>query len=274
MAGSAPTVAVVIVTYNSSREIDTCLASLVGHTHPFDATIAVVDNQSGDGTADLVRERWPAVTLIEAGGNVGFSRASNLGIQATSSDYVVTLNPDTEVPPGGLQTLLRGLAANPDAAIAGPRLLNERGFPELSWGPPISPFGELKQKAISALYERKVRRVVRHIDRLSRQPREVTWVSGACMAMRRADIEAVGLFDERYFMYTEDVDLCVAVRKRGRKVLYVAQAEVLHHRGRSAATNPDTETLRRRSQIAYYEKHHPGWAGLLRLYLRSTGRLR
>lgn len=272
MADKRPSVAVVIVTYNSSHDIGACLASLVGHTEPFDTTITVVDNRSADGTAALVRERFPGVTVIESGGNVGFSRANNIGIRATRSDYVVTLNPDTEVPPGGLQTLVRGLATQPDAAIAGPRLLNERGFPELSWGPSISPWGELRQKVLSSLYYRKVRRVVRHVDRLSRQAREVTWVSGACLAIRRADLEAVGLFDERYFMYTEDVDLCMAMQKRGRKVLYVAQAEILHHRGRSAATNPATEGLRRKSQLAYYRKHHPRWAGLLRLYLKATGR--
>ena len=93
--------------------------------------------------------------------------------------------------------------------------------------------------------------------RLSRQAREVAWVSGACMVIRRPDLEAVGLLDERYFMYTEDVDLCVAMRKRGRTILYVAGAEVLHHRGRSAARNPETERMRRKSQLAYYEKHLP-----------------
>ena len=94
------------------------------------------------------------------------------------------------------------------------------------------------------------------------------------MLARRADLEAVGLFDERYFMYTEDVDLCVALRNRGRTIRFVPDAEVVHHRGRSADKNPQTESMRRRSQIAYYRKHHPGWAPLLALYLRATGRLR
>ena len=265
-------VAIIIVTYNSKDEIAACLQSLVGHTDPFVATITVVDNASGDGTADLVRQQFPGVHVIETGQNLGFSKANNIGIRATTSDYVLVLNPDTVAPPGGVQTLLRGLASHQDTAIAGPRLLNERGFPELSWGPAISPWGEFKQKILSALYYRKVRRVVRHIDRLSRQSRDVAWVSGACMAIRRTELEAVGLFDERYFMYTEDVDLCVAMRKRDRAILYIAQAEILHHRGRSAARNPDTEAMRRRSHVAYYEKHLPRWAGLLKLYLRMSGR--
>ena len=272
MADNRASVAIIIVTYNSSEEIGPCLESLVGHTAPFETTFTVVDNQSTDGTAALVRGRFPQVQVIESGSNLGFSRANNLGIRATQSDYVVVINPDTITPPGGMQALLRGLAGHPEAAIAGPRLLGDRGFPELSWGPSISPWGELRQAWVSTLYHRKVRRVVRRIDHLSRQPREVAWVSGACMAIRRTDLEAVGLFDERYFMYTEDVDLCLAMRARGRRILFVAQAEILHHRGRSATRNPATEAMRRKSQLAYYAKHHPAWSGLLTLYLRARGK--
>jgi len=265
--------AIIIVTYNSTTEIDACLQSLVGHTHPFPTTITVVDNQSADGTAAHVRAKWPTVSVIESGGNVGFSRANNLGIRATDSEYVLLLNPDTEAPPGAIQTLVRGLASHQDAAIAGARMLDERGFPELSWGLPLSPWNEVKQKVLSSLYHRKVRRIVRRVDKLSRMGRPVPWVSGACMVIRRADLEAVGLLDERFFMYTEDVDLCVQMAKRGRKVLFIAGAEVLHHRGRSAARNPELERLRQRSHVAYYEKHQPFWAPLLKVYLKALGKL-
>jgi GT2 family glycosyltransferase len=265
--------AIIIVTYNSRQEIDACLESLVGHTAPFPTTITVVDNQSADGSAAHVREKWPAVAVIDAGGNVGFSKANNIGIRATDSEYVLLMNPDTVAPPGAIQTLVRGLAAHPDAAIAGARLLSPTGFPELSWGPPIGPWNELKQKVFSGLYYRKVRSIVRKVDKLSRQPREVAWVSGACMVIRRTDLEAVGLLDERFFMYTEDVDLCIQMAARGRRVLYVAGAEVMHHRGRSAGRNADTERRYRQSQVAYYEKHLPGWAPVLRAYLRFRGKV-
>jgi hypothetical protein len=264
--------AIIIVTYNSRHEIDACLKSLVGHTHPFPTTITVVDNQSRDGTAAHVRVQWPSVQVIDAGSNAGFSRANNIGIRATSSDYVLLMNPDTEAPPGAIQTLVRGLASHPEAAIAGARLLSPTGFPELSWGPPITPWNELKVMVFSRLYHGKVRRIVRKVDKLSRTAREVTWVSGACLVARRPDLEAIGLLDERFYMYREDVDLCIEMGKRGRKVLYVAGAEVLHHRGRSAPTNPETERLRSRSHLAYYEKHLPFWAPLLKVYLRMRGR--
>jgi len=108
---------------------------------------------------------------------------------------------------------------------------------------------------------------------LSRQAREVDWVSGACMVIRRHDLEAVGLLDERYFMYNEDVDLCVSMKKRGRRTLYIAGAEVLHYRGKSAPKNPDLERRRQLSHVAYYEKHLPRWTPLLRVYLKLTGKL-
>ena len=272
MADNRSSLAIIVVTYNSATEIGPCLDSLVGHTEPFPTTITVVDNASSDGTVGMVRARWPGVQVIESPTNAGFSRANNLGIRATGGDYVLLLNPDTVAPPGAIQTLVRGLAAHPDAAIAGARLLSEHGFPELSWGDPIGPWNELKRKVFSTLYHRKIRSIVRKVDQLSRQAREVSWVSGACMVIRRPDLEAVGLLDERFFMYTEDVDLCIAMTKRGRTVLYVAGAELLHYRGRSAARNPATERLYRRSQLAYYEKHLPHWAGLLRTYLKLTGK--
>jgi GT2 family glycosyltransferase len=267
-------VAIVIVTYNSLEEIDACLHSLVGHTAPFPTTITVVDNQSTDNTAAHVRKEWaPSVQVIESGGNLGFARANNIGIRATDSEYVLLMNPDTVAPPGAIQTLVRGLAGHPEAAIAGARLLGPTGFPELSWGPRIGPWNELKHKIFSRLYHRKVRAIVRKVDKLSRQPREVAWVSGACMVIRRADLDAVGLLDERFFMYTEDVDLCVQMAKRGRTILYVAGAEVLHYRGRSAARNPDIERRYQQSHLAYYEKHLPRWVPALRAYLKLRGKV-
>lgn len=265
--------AIIIVTFNSVEEIDGCLQSLVGHTDPFPTTITVVDNASQDGTADHVRRQWPSVTVIDSGGNLGFARANNIGIRATESDYVLLLNPDTVAPPGAIQTLVRGLASHPEAAIAGARLLSERGFPELSWGAAITPWNETKQMFFSRLYLRKIRHIVRKMDRLSRQSREVDWVSGAAMVIRRADLETVGGLDERYFMYNEDVDLCVEMAKRGRTTLFIAGAELLHYRGKSAPKNPELERLRQLSHVAYYDKHLPKWTPLLRAYLKVTGKL-
>lgn len=271
MPADTPKVAIIIVTYDSRQEIGACLDALrPGHAGA--ATVTVVDNQSPDRTAEFVRQRWPMVQVIEAGGNLGFSRANNIGIAATRSEYVLLLNPDTIATPDAIARLVRALDSQPDAAIAGPRLLDEHRQPELSFGPPISPWGELTQKLRMTLYARRVPMAVQYVERRSREAGDRAWVTGACLLIRRTDLEAAGLLDERYFMYTEDVDLCTAVRARGRRVIFVPEAEVIHLRGRSAARNPETERLRRRSQLAYYEKHLPRWAGALRLYLRLSGK--
>jgi N-acetylglucosaminyl-diphospho-decaprenol L-rhamnosyltransferase len=106
---------------------------------------------------------------------------------------------------------------------------------------------------------------------MTRRTHEVDWVSGACLLIRRTDLDAVGLLDERFFLYTEDVDLCAAVRGRGRRVLFDADVEIEHLRGRSAGAT--TAVAYRRSQLAFYEKHHPSWVPWLRAYLKIRGEL-
>ncbi len=264
--------AVVIVSFNVRDELETCLRSVVGQTDPHPTVITLVDNGSSDGTVEMVRGRWAGVQVIETGSNVGFARAANIGIKATTSDYVLLLNPDTVVPAGAIQSLIRGVAADPGAAAAGPRLVDENGMPELSFGWSIGPLGELRQKIVGGLYKRRVPWAVSRVNRWTQEAGDREWLSGACLVVRRSDLEAVGLLDERYFMYTEDVDLCMALRKRGRRVRFLPQSEVTHLRGRSAGPNPRTEQLRRRSQLAYYAKHHPSWVPLLKLYLRLTSK--
>lgn len=265
---------IVIVTYNSIGHIHACLDALARHPPRLDHEIVVVDNASPDGTADAVRRRSPAVPVIETGANLGFARASNTGIRHTSGALVLLLNPDTVVRPGAIDALAAALEAMPDAAVAGPRLVDEQGRAELSFGRMIGPLAELRQKALVRGCERNVRLVRGYVDRLTRRPRRVDWVSGACLLVRRADAEAVGLLDERYFMYAEDVDFCAALRTRGRTVVFTPAAEVLHVRGRSAVGRPAaTDMAYRRSQLAFYDKHHPRWAPLLRAYLKFRGRL-
>ena len=112
------------------------------------------------------------------------------------------------------------------------------------------------------------------VERMTQRPQVVEWVSGACLLVRRSDVEAAGLLDERFFMYTEDVDLCASVRALGRTVLFEPAAVVVHLRGRSRATvSVAADAAYRRRHVAFYEKHHPRWAPVLRLYLRLKGEL-
>ncbi|MGE0812135.1 MAG: glycosyltransferase family 2 protein [Vicinamibacterales bacterium] len=267
-----PTLAIVIVTYNVRADLDRCLQSLEGRTAPFPTTIAVVDNRSSDGTFAWLSDAWPSVTAIDAGANVGFSRANNLGIKATSSDLVLLLNPDTIVGDGAIARLAGALLADPSAAAAGPRLVDAGGRVELSFGPMIGPWAEFRQRRLMRAYAAGQPWAEARVARDTARPGARDWVSGACLLARRADLDAVGLLDERYFMYTEDVDLCAAFRARGRRVLFVPDATITHLGGRAAATAPRaTEEKRRASQLAFYRKHHPAWAPLLAWWLRRRG---
>jgi len=258
-----PRLSIIIVTYNSAGHIDTCLRSLVEHPPKVDHEILAVDNASTDGTARAIRARWTGVRVIDAGENLGFAGGNNLGIRQSFGSLVLLLNPDTAVSAGAIDALVGAVDRRPDVGIVGPRLIDTGGHAELSWGKMVSPFGELRQQLVT-----------RSAESLTRREREVDWVSGACLLVRRDAAEEVGLLDERYFMYLEDVDFCAAVRGRGWKVLFTPTAEVVHMRGQSRATaSAATEQAYRRSQLAFYDKHHPGWAGWLRAYLKLRGKM-
>jgi N-acetylglucosaminyl-diphospho-decaprenol L-rhamnosyltransferase len=272
MSLGLPRLSIVIVSYNSRLDVEGCLQSLTAAPPRTDHEIVIVDNASEDGTPEYVRDRWPGVRLIEAGGNLGFAKANNLGIRQTFGELVLLLNPDTVVLPGALDTLIGVLDRSPGVAIVGPRIVDAAGRAELSFGSMISPAAELRQKMLVLGNDRRLPIVPAVVDRMTRQAREVDWVSGACLLIRRVDVVSAGLLDERFFMYTEDVDLCAAVRARGRTVLFTPEAQIVHLRGRSVATARDaTRAAYRRSHVAFYEKHHPGWAPLLRMYLKVRG---
>ena len=264
---------IIIVSYNARVDLERCLESLHAAPPAIAHEIVVVDNQSTDGSAQAARG-WDDVTVIESGANLGFARANNMAIRASSGPFILLLNSDTVVPAGAIDRLVAELRARPDAAIAGPRLVDGRGRAELSFGPTLGPLSELQQKALFRGQVNGLPILSPHVERITRRRSEPGWVSGACLLVRRADAEAVGLLDERYFMYVEDVDFCTAVRARGRSILFVPEVEIVHLRGRSALTVPaQTRHAYYRSQLAFYEKHRPAWAPLLRLFRRLRRQL-
>jgi GT2 family glycosyltransferase len=268
------TLSIVIVSFNARTDLENCLMSLASAAPSIAHDITVVDNASPDGSAQAVRARFPAVRVIALDRNVGFAAGNNAGIKATTGDRILLLNSDTIVRPGAIDRLVVRLDAHPDAAVAGPHLVDISGRTEISWGSMMTPFTEMKQKWIGRLYERRFGPMERRISRLAATERYVDWVSGACLLVHRRDAEAVGLLDERFFLYTEDVDFCASLRARGRRVLFVPSVTVTHLRGRSRATVPTRMNAEyRRSHLAFYEKHHPHWAPLLRVYLRLRGEL-
>lgn len=264
---------IIIVNFNTRGDLQACLRSLHDASPARLGEIVVVDNASSDGSAAMVRATFPAVRVIEMGENTGFARANNRGIRETGSPVVILLNSDTVVPPGALEALCARLEAT-GAAAAGPRLIDGAGRPELSWGPMLTPWAEWRQRALVRRAAAGDAEALADIARRTSIEREVDWVSGACLAVRRDAALGAGLIDERYFMYEEDVDFCAALRARGGRVLFTPAATITHLRGRAIASAP-----RRRpshydqSHLAFYRKHAPAYYPLLWVWMKLRGRI-
>jgi GT2 family glycosyltransferase len=263
---------IVIVSYNARADLERCLSSLCDAPPRASHEIVVVDNASSDGSADAAG-RFPGVRVIRSPANGGFAVANNIGIRATSGTNILLLNSDTIVPAGAIDRLLACLVRHPEVAIVGPRLVDGDGRAELSFGSMITPLNEVRQRRLVRGLAAGDPAIVAHVEAITRKEQRPDWVSGACLLVRRADAEAVGLLDERFFMYTEDVDFCASVRRRGRQVLFAPEVQIVHLRGRSAVTaSAATRAAYQRSHLAFYRKHHPLWAPWLRVFrlLRGT----
>lgn len=266
------TLTIVIVAWNARADLERCLESLTVHPPRTAHEIVVVDNQSTDGAPEMVADRFPQVRLIRAPGNLGFAAGNNLAVRDTSSELVLLLNPDTVVPAGAIDNLVQRIRALPRVGAIGPRLVDEEGRPERSFGPVPTPVGELQQKLAGWLWRRRWPGIARWAVRATAHERRVRWVSGACLLLRRVDLTSAGLLDDRYFLYWEDVDLCLALEDCGREVWFSPAATVVHLRGRSAAASGgSSRRAYRRAQIDFYKKHQPGWVPVLRAYLRLIG---
>ncbi|MEO5822962.1 MAG: glycosyltransferase family 2 protein [Vicinamibacteraceae bacterium] len=262
---------IVIVSFNAREDLARCLGSLRDAPPAIAHEIVVVDNASSDGSAETA-SAYPGVRLIALPENRGFAAANNVGIRATSGDLILLLNSDTIVPSGAIDGLVRELDKYGFVAAAGPRLVDADGQPELSLGEMVAPLAEWRQKRLLEAAARGERRALAEIDFRTSWGCRPHWVSGACLLVKRAEAEAVGLLDERYFMYLEDVDFCAALRASGQQILFAPEVTVTHLRGRSRQSAPAATTRHYRdSHRAFYAKHHPAWAPLLELYLRLKG---
>jgi GT2 family glycosyltransferase len=264
---------IIIVSHNTKDDLVACLASIHSAWPVSVRSITVVDNASSDGSLPEVIRRWPAVIGIALERNVGFGAANNVALKRITADFVLFLNSDTLVPAGAIDTLLDRLKAR-EAVAAGPRLVDAQGEPELSWGSMLTPWTEFRQRRLAQAAARGDQKSRDQIARLVSEEREVDWVSGACLLARREAVVAAGGFDERFFLYEEDVDLCATLRARGGRILFTPRAQVTHLRGRSMQSGPSgaARAAYDASHLAFYDKHAPHWTPLLRGWLRLRGR--
>ncbi len=248
-------VTAIVVSYLSREDLPRCLASLRDSGDRLLETI-VLDNASGDGSVELIRQSHPEARVIENAANVGFAGAANRGLREAKGAYALLLNPDAALNPGALDTLAHFLDDHRQVAIVGPRTLNEDGTPQVSFGPALSLASEWRQRRLVLGVKRRDPQALAQAAQLCSRPSEPDWVSGACFLARRDILEGVGFFDEGFFLYEEDVDLCVRVKRAGGRVAFRPEAVVVHALGRSMAQVSDRARLEyQRSHVRYYAKH-------------------
>ena len=257
-----PEVAVVIVNYNAGDDLRLALKSVATECAGLDWQGVVVDNASSDGSASSVAAFSPRVSLLRNDVNAGFSRAVNQASAASSAPLLLLLNPDCQLRPGALSALRAVLDAEPACAVAGPRILDPdgevqgsaRGDPDMLTGM-FGRTGELR-RLLPFLPAARRNVVVDEAIASGETSRVVDWVSGACMLIRRAALERVGGFDERYFLYWEDADVCRRLRQRGYQIRYVPGAVATHAVGRSSRTARESSIRAfHESAYRYYATH-------------------
>jgi|WetSurMetagenome_2_1015567.scaffolds.fasta_scaffold03197_2 N-acetylglucosaminyl-diphospho-decaprenol L-rhamnosyltransferase len=228
---------IIIVNWNSTDFLLSCLDSVYSRAAGIDFEVIVVDNASTDGGAGRIRSRFPEVKMIENFKNAGFGAANNLGAQSARGGYLLFLNPDTIVLGKAIQSLARLMDGLPDAGAIGCRLLNADKTVQTS---AILRFPTILNQALGiellrTAFPRLAFFGTAPLFRDPGVPVPVEALSGACMFVRREAFAAAGGFDERYFMYSEDVDLCREIRNKGYKVYYTGEAEIVHFGGTSTS---------------------------------------
>lgn len=260
--------AIVIINYRTPDITVDCLQSLAGEVAAIgDAGVIVVDNASGDGSADqiaaAIAERgwgdW--VRLIRSGKNLGFSGGNNLGIESAEAESYLLLNSDTIVRPGAVVELHRVLGERPEVGMVSPRLEWPDGTPQENCFRFLKPASELIRAASTGPVDKLLKASVPAIP-VSDDPQEPPWTSFAGILIRRRVFEQIGLLDEGYFMYFDDVDFCRRARRAGVQILHWPRARIVHLRGKSGPVKAATASRQRRpayfyeSRSRYYAKFY------------------
>jgi GT2 family glycosyltransferase len=261
-----PTVEALIVSYNTRALLAECLASLQAHgpAGHFELRVAVCDNASTDGSAEMVASRFPDARLTRQAENLGFARANNLLASSSVADYLLLLNPDTVLIEDLVTPLLRVLVADPRVIVVGPRLVSPDGAVQ----PSSEQFPGLPVEAARLLHPTRLARVTRPwFDaearlRRARQlelihettPRETDFLWATCWLMRREDAARGELFDPTFVTYDEDLDFCRRQRDRGRRIVYVPEVTLVHVGGQSSRPAMK-QRLERRGRARYYRVH-------------------
>lgn len=256
-------VSIVIVSWNTRELLRDCLQSTRAACAAFDrpVEIIVVDNASTDGSAAMVRTEFPDVRVMANASNAGFAVATNQGLRESRGRYLLLLNPDTKATPDFLRALVSFIEEHPAVGVAGPRLVGENGDVQVSC-------------FLLPTLTRELWRLL-HLDRIHayavyppgfwhlKAPQVVEAIQGACMLIRREALSQSGLLDERFFIYTEEIDLCCRLRGLGWQIAWVPDA-VVAHRGAASTEQVGARMFVQlyRSKVQYFRKHMGAWGAL------------
>jgi N-acetylglucosaminyl-diphospho-decaprenol L-rhamnosyltransferase len=253
------------------RERETVKSNLTTHGHSLFTEVIVVDNASADGTPEMLTAEFPDVRLIANAKNVGFTRGNNQALALAQGRYLFLLNPDTELRPGALGTLVDYMDAHPDVGIAGPQLCSSDGSRQSSRRRfPTLATAFLESTPLQRWFPRS-RVLSRYymLDTPDDQTQEVDWVTGAALFVRRALYEQVGGLDEGFFMYSEELDWCDRAKRAGWRIVYLPSAQVVHHEGKSSEqVLAQRDIYFHSSKVRYFSKRRGRVAAeVLRLFL-------
>ena len=262
--GAGRRTAAVVVNYESGPALARCVADLTACRL---ADVVVVDNGSTDGSLAAGVTAVPGIEIVDPGENLGYGAATNRGAAATASEFLLVCNPDLEVPGDAVETLAQVLDGDPGLALVGPLIRTPSGdrYPSARHFPSMVDAAGHALLGIFAPDNRFTRSYQRsELDAPSVGTLDVDWVSGACFLVRRTAFEQVGGFDESYFMYLEDVDLCWRLHRAGWRVAYVPAAEVTHLQGRSTDRHPYRMIIEHhRSLLRFASRSSTGWHRIL-----------
>jgi len=253
-------ISIIIVNYNTCKLLQACLTSVYEETENIRFETIVVDNASTDGSREMVVQEFPQVQLIANPLNRGFAGANNTGIGQATGRYFLLLNPDTVILRSAIQETVRFMERHPEAGISGCKLRFPNGTLQRSVRSFPSVWNELCESTFLYLLFPKSKAVGRYhlsyFDYASEM--QVDWVCGAYFMIRREVLDTIGLLDERFYMYSEEVDYCYRAKKAGFQVWFVPQAEIIH--AWSGATAPSRRSIlwSNGSQILFFKKHFRG----------------
>jgi len=250
----------IVVNWNAKELLKGCLRSIQKNMVQIDGEVLVVDNGSGDGSPEVVKREFSWVRLLRNKENVGFARANNQAIRVSEGRYILLLNPDAVLRRGALDKMIKYIRAHPEAGIVAPKLLNADSSLQLS----CQSFPSLRTEFFhSTLLEELFpkNRIIGNYRMTNwdhNSIREVDWVSGACMMVRRETIDEVGLLDESIFMYAEDIDWCYRIKNAGWKICYLPQAKVIHYQSEIAKINLASMLLNSYGGLYHFFRKHYG----------------